>query len=163
MRAAVRARPHRGIMEFGQHRNEDAARYRWMRSTVHHPARARRPVAFLRPRPSTPDHHACALFPLPLPCVELHRWPRPDHLTGRISDAHSKEPLAFVPVNIVGTKQGHRGPTSMGGSPVVVLPAVLRFSYVGYERGDHGDDRCSADQVLVQQKQHRAARSGGAW
>lgn len=55
-------------------------------------------------------------------------------LSGRISDAHTKEPLAFVPVNIAGTNTGTVADIDGRFSLAVPsLPAGLRFSYVGYE------------------------------
>ncbi|HNI06371.1 MAG TPA: DUF5686 family protein, partial [Flavobacteriales bacterium] len=54
-------------------------------------------------------------------------------LTGRVQDARTAEPLAFVPVNEAGTREGTL--SDIDGRfalSVPALPTHLRFSYVGY-------------------------------
>lgn len=54
-------------------------------------------------------------------------------VTGRVVDSSSKEPLAFVPVLVAGTREG--ATTDIDGRftlRVPQLPVKLRFSYVGY-------------------------------
>ena len=55
-------------------------------------------------------------------------------VTGRVHDAKTNEALAFVPVNVEGTREGSL--SDIDGRftlSVEKLPARLRFSYVGYE------------------------------
>ena len=55
-------------------------------------------------------------------------------VTGRVHDLKTDEPLAFVPVNVAGTREGTL--SDIDGRfklTVGALPARLRFSYVGYE------------------------------
>lgn len=54
-------------------------------------------------------------------------------VTGRVVDARTQEPLAFVPVNLAGTNQG--AVSDIDGRfklPVPSFPARIRLSYVGY-------------------------------
>ena len=54
-------------------------------------------------------------------------------LTGRVLDAKSQEELAFVPINVLGTRQGAM--TDIDGRfklEVPQLPVSVRLSYVGY-------------------------------
>lgn len=55
-------------------------------------------------------------------------------MTGRVVDSRTGEALAFVPTNVVGTREGTLSDID-GRFKLVApeLPVVLRFSYVGYE------------------------------
>lgn len=74
-------------------------------------------------------------------------------LTGRVLDAKTREPLAFVPVNVSGTREGTL--SDIDGRiklNVAALPVSLRFSYVGYETLELSVADAGPFQVLLTQK-----------